>query len=611
VSLKDAHKIDFIKKLYEKKDYISVIKKANRDLTNSNIYNSEILLYKIRALDKVLEDRNKFDYSFSDLQFSCNQFIENYPSHKDLTEVYFYKIKSLFKQGKSKKAILLTNDLVKNFPSDRYAEKASILKAKNLYRKVSSRGISYKILKDILFNTKYVDNALKSATLLVENNLKDKNIDNAKLYLNKIIKYKEYIKKNKKSFYNYAKNFANLKDYTDAVKIVSILIDYDKDEEMLKNLSFWQEKANMSDLAYKNYKIYLKNFPEGRFVDFIKERMDKVLINVNENNSSKKIQDIDKVINNYSSEPIYKKALIEKVKLFIKEEKYSAVLDMAEKLKDINETSYIDKSAQKLLNDYLSSENCTKAIMIVDKYKVTVDEEKLFKLGSCYFQTARYKDSLELSTKYIKSKSFNNYYKWYYLAIKSSSKLKNWNLAIKLYEDLTKIMDVKNIKFDIQYEVFFAYMGLKYIDKALSITKLLEDLDINNPKLLDIYSRLLKYYRDKREDLFIVMYAKKILKLQKTNKIDTFSPLVDIYLIKSLDKLNRYKEALKYFADAYLSKNINDLQKAQLLYLAGEISLKNKNIKQAREFFLKCGTDVKNKNWQKLCSESLKLIEDK
>jgi tetratricopeptide (TPR) repeat protein len=77
-----------------------------------------------------------------------------------------------------------------------------------------------------------------------------------------------------------------------------------------------------------------------------------------------------------------------------------------------------------------------------------------------------------------------------------------------------------------------------------------------------------------------------------------------------LRRSSRYKKALSYFADALLDNSLDDRQKAQLLYLAGDISLKLNNKEQAREFFIKCGVDIKSGIWQKLCADSLRLLDD-
>jgi tetratricopeptide (TPR) repeat protein len=611
MSIKDVHKVDFIKKLYKKGDYTSVIKKANIELKNNNIYSSEILLYKIKSLDRLLENKNEIEYDYKDIENSCDIFIDRYPSHKDISQVLYYKIKSLFNRGKYKIAIKLTNDLSNNFPFDFFSEKASILKGKYLFFQKNKKNKSYKILKDILYNTKYPENALESAYLLIEHNLKDKNIQSAKIYFEKILKYdKNYFRNDYKNSYKLAQKFASLGDYKDASEIALIISKDMDDEELLKNLSYWQDKANLKDLAYKNYKKYLKKFPNGKYVDFVKERLDNVLLDIKDINKTKKIKDIDKIIKKYKKEPIYKKALIEKVKLFLSDKKYKSVLKLANQLKEINVTSYINEAAEKLLIEYLDKNDCINSIKLIDDYKVTVDSQRLYELAYCYFKTARYKDCLNLVKKYIVSSSFDNTLKWYYLGIQASFRLRDYTTSINLYEDIIKINDDKRIDLDIYFSVFYSYLRLKYIDKAMKILEKIENIEPKNPKLLDIYYELVKYYKNKKIDLSVVLYGKKLLKLQDKLKVDNYTPYIDILMITSLKNLNRYKEALSYFAKAYLSKKITDSQKGQLLYLAGELSMKINNLKQAKEFFTKCGLDVKNEMWQKLCSESLKLLEE-
>ncbi len=613
ISINDVSKIDFLKKLFLKKDYLSVINKANRELKNRNIYSSDILLYKIRALDKILEDKYEDEFTYDDLENACDDFIQSYPSNKHLSEVIYFKIKSLYKKGKYKKASIIVQKLKKNFNNDVFSEKAQILEAKNLYQRVKYKNKANQILEKLLYNTKNVQIALESAFVLVGNRLEEKDPQRAENVLDKILKYKaDYLKLYPKKSYKYAKLFASNKYYNDAVKIAEILIKNNEDEELVKNLALWQEKANMKDLAYKNYKKYLKLFPDGKYYNFVKERLDKVLLDLNDTNVSKKLQNIENIIKKYSNDPIYKKALIEKVKLYIKEKKFEEVLKLKKDLSDLNQTKYIDIAAKSIFDKYMNENDCMNSVDIVSKYKIVVDSKKLYKLTKCYYNLARYKESFELAKKYIMSEDSKEITKWYYIAIKSATKLRDYTSSIKLYQDMQKINNIEDSQYkDIYFDIFESYFGLSYIDKALETVRLIEKNFANDPRLLDVYYKIIKYYKDKKSDLMIVYYSKKLLNLQSKLKVGDYSPIVDIMLIKSLKNLHRYKEALSYFANAYLSKNINDEEKAQLLYLAGEISLKESNIKQAREFFIKCGTDVKNRMWQKVCSESLKLIEDK
>ncbi len=613
VKIDDAHKLLFAKKLYQKGDFDSVVKFVDKELEKENRFESDLMLLKLKALDKILDDKYEKKYSYDDIKDLADLFLEKFPSNKNYTQVAFYKIKALFKMGKKKSAIKLLDNLKSSFEGDFYVEKSLIQKAK--FFSYSKREDSKKILYDLLYSTKHIDIALKSAYLLTKYNLLDNDTDEAKKYIKKILFSKpEYLLKDLKDSYNLAKKFASLKDYKDAVKIAKVLSKIKKDEEFLKNYAWWLDKAGLKDDGYKAYKKYLKTYPNGRYVEFVKERIQKILLDVNETNSSKKLSDIENVMKKYKNDPIYKKALLKKVELLKSENRFENILEMEQNLKDINRSDYIDFAAKKLFDRYASKNDCQKMILIVDKYEIKIDNEnKLFMLSKCYYDFSMYKESSEIALKFLKnSNDDNEIQKWYYLAIKSLIKLKDFKEAQILFSDFEKLIDIDNSKYkDIYYQMLKVYINLNEKNKIFEAVEKIEKLFLDAPKNLDVYYQVLKYLiKNKESDLLIVYYAKKLLKLQKKLKVFTYSVEVDILLIKSLIKLNKNKEALKYFADAYLDKNKTDVQKSQLLFLAGEASLNLGKKEQAKEFFSKCGSETKSKMWLKLCSESLKLIDE-
>ncbi len=612
VTIRDAHKVNFIKSLYKKKDYESAIKSIDREIKRNNSFKSDLILLKIQALDKLL-DLGARGYKYEDIIKETNTFMSKYPSSSKFTQVMYYKIKSLFKIGKRNKAIFLTDKLNNSFKKDKYTSYALILKANSLSRNKKTKLQSYKILKDLLYNTDDMDIALKSAYLLTKYSLDDKNVIDAKFYLNKILKSKpEYLKKNRDS-YAIAEKFAFLKDYLSASKIMKVIVGKKPKKEYLKSLAIWEDKAGLKESAYKNYKRYIKLYPKGEHISFIKEKMDKVLLDVNETNNSKKLEDIDKIIKNYSNDPIYKKALIQKVKLLEKNKKYKNILKLQKRLMDINESKYINSAASQLFKKYIDSKNCIQSVKLVDKYKIRVDTDNdLYMLSKCYYDLSMYKESSELGIKYIKGGNNKSLDKWYYLTIKSLVKFGKYEKALKIFDDFKKIVDIDKSKFsDIYYSIFEVFYNTKQSIKMQDILRKIEQIYPNRVKNLDLYYKIVKFLNvNKSNTLLVTLYAKKLLKLQSKLKVYPYSPNIDILLIKALMNLNKNKEALSYFASTYLDKKKNDTQKAELLYLAGEASEKLKKYKQAKEFFSKCGSEIKDKMWIKLCSESLKLIDD-
>ena len=109
--------------------------------------------------------------------------------------------------------------------------------------------------------------------------------------------------------------------------------------------------------------------------------------------------------------------------------------------------------------------------------------------------------------------------------------------------------------------------------------------------------------------MLIVSYAQKIIALQKMHKISDYSPMVELDYINALKRLKQYSKALKEDIKLIYMK-LTDVQRANVLYIAGELSLKTGKTKEAKEFFIKCGDIVEDSSWQRLCAENLKLLED-
>ncbi|MMZ67335.1 hypothetical protein D1872_299140 [compost metagenome] len=104
-----------------------------------------------------------------------------------------------------------------------------------------------------------------------------------------------------------------------------------------------------------------------------------------------------------------------------------------------------------------------------------------------------------------------------------------------------------------------------------------------------------------------VNYAKKVIDLKKRYKVKAYSPKIEILYAHGLQKIGKYKKALSVVLDL-LNKPLTDAQKAEVLYLAGELSLALGKQKEAVEFYTKCGEIVKDSAWQKLCAENLEIL---
>jgi tetratricopeptide (TPR) repeat protein len=143
---------------------------------------------------------------------------------------------------------------------------------------------------------------------------------------------------------------------------------------------------------------------------------------------------------------------------------------------------------------------------------------------------------------------------------------------------------------------------LREVEKA-------QQLFPNSIKNVDLFAKVLRYAKSKKNDMLTASYAQKIMELQKRHKISDYSPMVELDYVNALKRLKQYSKALKEDVKLLYIK-LTDAQRANVLYIAGELSLKTDKQKEAKEFFIKCGEIVEDSSWQRLCAENLKLLDN-
>jgi tetratricopeptide (TPR) repeat protein len=184
--------------------------------------------------------------------------------------------------------------------------------------------------------------------------------------------------------------------------------------------------------------------------------------------------------------------------------------------------------------------------------------------------------------------------------------------VIKLSEDIEKLSHILSTdKYnDICYVKAIAYYNLKEFNDLLLIeADKAQKLFPNDIRNIDLFSNVLRRAKKTRDNIQIKLYAEKIIDLQKRHKINDYSPMVELDYINALKALKQYDKALKEDIKLLYVK-LTDKQQANVLYIAGDLSIKLDKKKDAKEFFTKCGLIVEDNPWLRLCSESLKLLEE-
>ncbi len=609
---KDAITLSHIKKLYKRKKYRQIIKLSDElKRQNITVFTNEIALYKIRSLAKIAPENRELYY---DLKIAALEWINDNPSNRHIPEAYMYVAIGSFGLGRVKQGEKYLKILSDGFAGNKFTQLAKLSYANTLYKTKKRRPNAIRIFKKVLYETEDVYTASLASIYLANAYLDKKEPKKAHEIFEKVLKSnKSFIPQNPQKSYNLAKKFANHLVYDTPLEIAKLLEkEKDKimDEELLKNIANWEQKNGDIEDAIRDYSLYVKKFPEGKFINFVKSELDSIMIDKNDTNLTKKLAFIDDLLRKYDDKNIRKKALKRKIEILNTLKRYDEIVAMKNELISEGLQKELNNAVKNAAISNLLKKRCQKAMLLADEYNLTFEpkyDEPRFK---CLMQNGRYEKALDIARSRINTDDLNQKLKWLYMSVALYKKMDRDKEVILAANDLLKLSKTLGVdKYDdVLYDIAEAYYNLKEYDGLMLKTVMqIEKKFPDNIKNIDLFMKVLRYAQKTKKDMLVINFAKKIINLQKKYNISSYSPKVEITLVHALQKGGKYKEALREVLKL-LTKKLSDKQKAQALYLAGEISVSLKKTENAKEFFLKCGEIVKDSSWQKLCAQNLELL---
>ncbi len=612
-----------IKELYHDKKYQKVLDEVNYLLEGEqSLFNNEAKLYKIRALDKIINESDSKSHDDGlnpeEIIDLAKAWVKENPSNVRIPEMYMYIAKTYLKIGRASKAQKYLTILANEYPDSKYNFLAKLANADFIY-KVKSKDDAIKKYKEILYNTKDFEVASMAALKLTQAYVAKNKIKKATQYFDKILHANvAFVKSHAQEAYKLANIFAENNESNVSLQIGTLLQEDLKkshldEDELKKNIAYWYEKSQDTDKAIALYKHYLEEEKFGKYRDFVSEHLDKIMLSSDEANETKKLAYLDTIMTRYKDDAIYAKALLAKANLLLKNEQYQAILQMKKELKKHGGTALLQEVAKKQLEKLYHDKHCKEAIKLEDEYNLTVTSKQESLAFDCYAQESLYDKALAISKRKIADKALDEKLKWTYKSAKLYGKLGRYKALILAADDVEKLQKIlKTDKYnDIIYDKIDAFYQLGgYDELMLKEVQKCEKIFPNNVKNLDVFEKILNYAKKKRDISLVINYAKKMMDLQEKYKIDTYTPKVQLDYIDALRDKKRFKLALDETLKL-LYKKLNDTQRAHVLYLAGDLSEKFDKIKEAKEFYTKCGEIVEDSAWVQLCSENLQLLDEK
>lgn len=617
-----------VKQAYENGYYDSVVKDVKRILTlfPNSIFRSELELYQMRAMDKILsakgEDKtDNLAFNDNDIVNVGKRWTKEFASDENIPEVLMLMTKSYIKIGSKSDANYFIDILVSEHPDSLFTKRAILLYADNLFLK-KEKDKAMKLYLDVLYSAQDLDIASEAAIRLSDHQMDAGKMKEAKEYLLKVLNVNaQFLLKDKEASYKLARRLFEHRLYDVAAKITDLLLENtpkkaDNRELLLKESGDWHAKANEVEAAHTRYQEYLADYKNsGEYVQEVNESLDELFFKRSENNETKLANYYDKLIEKYSNE-IGQKALLEKAKLFLKQQRYEEVLGLQKELGklpdrfEIKPEELIYEAAKALALQNLQKDECQNVVSMIEEYKLHIDEpeheEKLFK---CFMRVSRYERAREISSGHLKDSSLESRYKWAQKEVQALFMMGKYKEALAFKEDLKTLSFSLREKIGLETirDLFFSLVKLKNLEGAASLCESIKILYPDESTNLDIYYEIVKMAGDAKNDLLLVTYAQATIEMQKKFKSTALTPVVEFSYIDALKRLGRDEEALR-IAESLLPLSLGNRDKIRLYYQAGELSLKLKESVKAKEYFTQCIAINDNSSWKSICQQNLDLL---
>jgi len=565
-----------IKKFFKEEKYeycIELIDEVIQSYPNT-LFKAELIYYKIIVYAKLKDYDNVIS--------SAKIYLREYSSDENIPEVLSLTAKAYAKMGLNTDADYFFDRLFSEHEDSVYAEWGYIY----LGEMLEGSGSSTKALnfyKKALNETQDLDVAAAAAYHLALAKI-SYSIDDSAKYIQKIVQAKpSYFKSNVKKSKDMMNTFAEAGKYLTASSIAKALLDEtskedDEYEILLKNRALWLAKTEHKSEALLAINSYLKMYNEGTFEDEIQTAKDELFFDTSDLNTSAKIAEYNKLIEDYKDDSIGERAIYEKAKLLLENGMYSDVLHLKNQLLNLDEELYkdissiINDAAVGVMESALKNRECQEVLNISNDYNITLSDEWDDGIYECSMMGGDYQLSRRIAGKNLKSKNLDERKKWLYRYIKVDFATGNYSDVIDASKDLISLIDdAKTSKYkDVYRYLFDTYQRLEKSEDMISAIVDVQRVYGLDYKDLDRYALVMSIGSDKKDDNIVIEYGNEVMKIQTSSSSHPQSPFVEFTLYQAYTNkqdYNRALEVIKSLDSVALSKSDRSRQK----YLLGTV----------------------------------------
>jgi len=601
-----------IKKYYKAKNYERCLELIDDTLYEypNTLFKAELLYYKIRVYDRLKEYESVIEVA--------KEYLREYSGDENIPEVLSLIAKAYAKVGQASDADYFFDRLFSEHASNLYTQWGYIYKGEMLETSGgTSKAVDY--YKKALYETQSVEVAASAAFHLAHIKLLTSPKE-ASEYIMKIVKAKPsyFIEESKRST-DMMYQFADEGYYEAAAAIANAMLNeinptYDEYEGLLKDTALWLAKTKDKKRALAMLNRYLKEFPDGDYIDLIQEAKDRLFFDTADLNTTAKLAAFDKLISEYQNDTIGQKALYEKAKLLLELGEYKRVLEMKRDIEALDDEIFSDvdeiirKAAVGAMEQSLKKKDCNEVLVISNEYNITLSDRWDDSLFECATRGGDFLLAKSIASKNLKSKNLDERKKWLYRYIKVDFETGNYSDVIEASKDLiTLIEDDKNSPYKEVYRYLFdTYERLEQKDKLPEAMSKIEEIFGLSYKDIDRYVSMVTLGEELHDDTMVIKYASKVMELEKNSTTHAQSPYIEFALYGAYMNRNEYNKAyevVKSLDKIELSKK----DRARAKYLEGSVLSKLWRDADAKKAYEAAIQADPNSAWAKLAKSALEL----
>jgi hypothetical protein len=616
-----------MKSAYEARQHERVIDDAQEAmmLYPQTIFRSEFALYRLRSMDRLLDDDETSAYITIDSNDIINEgkvWMKSFPSDEHMPEVLFYIAKHYLKMGFTSDANYFLDILITEHPNHRFTKWGILLYADSLYNG-TKRVEALRLYTDVLYSAQDLDMASEAAIRLAQNSIDAGKVSEAKEYLVKILNANAgFLLKDEQNAYALAEKLALNKLPEIAAQITEALLEGKPRtnplyETLLKDTGLWYADAEDVAKAHTYLSRYQEQFGSGEYMDEVQEGLDKLFFELSETNTTKLEAYYDTLRERYDNE-ISRRAVVEKIKLFTNEKRYLEALSLDNAVREMDDDALkmegMNALAQAAIfqgNIALENDQCKEAVALMERYGVEerLDNRKI--VFECLMRLSRYDKAIKEAQKHTQLRDLRDRLSW----------MQNLNNALFENGQFGEVVTLSDDIYDLGILVkdsaskavlrkkTLALLNLKQYDEALEATKQLQ-LELPNAyENIEIYDKIIKYAKTIGSDLLINEYATLALGLQEEAQIYHYSPEIEYAAIGAKERLGRVEDALE-IAMLLPSRLQDATKRIQAFYRLGELHYKLGRLTEAKEAFEQCAAMDVQSPWRQMCEEHIALTEN-